>query len=170
MGVLAGQVIAADDFNGDIDALQAQIDALTTNNPRANVSRSAPQTISNAVPTSIAFDVENWDVGPLHSGSDTKLIAPLDGIYAGLLYVVWASDTRGFRRIGIEANGTAVVTSAKVEAEGTDATDMCIPWEIFLSAGDYVEANVYYVDATLGLTTLDVNGAMFTAAWKGEAT
>lgn len=170
MGALAGQIITADDFNGEIAALQAQIDALTTNNPRCCVSRSAPQTVSNAVPESISFDVESWDVGPMHSGSDTKLIAPVDGIYAGLFYAVFATDTRGFRRIGVQANGTAVITTIKFDAEGTDPTDLCLPWETFLSAGDYVEANVYYADASLGLANLDVLGAMFTAAWKGSPT
>lgn len=167
---LAGQYITAAELMGQFASLQAQINALTSNNPRCCVSRSTSQSISNAVPEALVFDVESWDVGPMHSGSDTRLIAPVDGIYGGLLYVVWATDTRGFRRIGVQANGSAVITTDKVEAEGTDPTDMCIPWETFLSAGDFVEANVYYVDASLALSSLDVLGAMFTAAWKGSPT
>lgn len=148
--------------------LKDQVDLLTTTNPRARVSAGSAVTIPNGTPTAVPFDTVSWDVGPMHSG--TKLFAPRPGIYSGLVYGVWATDARGFRRIGVAVNGGTVVTTTKVDTEGSDPMDMCCPWEIFMDEGDYAEFHAYYADGTFTLDTLDLQGAAMTAAWKGSPT
>lgn len=148
--------------------LKDQLDLLLTTNPRARVSMAGSTTIPNGTPTTVPLNTTSWNVGMTLSGG--KLIANRPGIYGGLIYVTWETDSRGFRRIGVAANGSTVVTSEKTDAEGTDPQDQCIPWEIFLDENDYVELHAYYADATLALTTLDVTGAAMTAAWKGLPT
>lgn len=164
---LAGQVITSAAFTSRLASLESRVTALEGTNPTCRVALSGAVTLSNAVTTFLHWDVESWDVGPIHSGSDSKLIAPRDGRYAGFLYVVFATDSRGIRRIAVQANGSDVICSEKVDAEGTDSQDITIPWEVFLSAGDYVEAGAWYADASATLTSLDVLGAAMTMDYFG---
>lgn len=168
MAILPGSIIVADDFTAEIDALQTEIDAFTITNPRVRVSKTGTQTVPRITGTALSFDHEDWDVGPMHSGSASRLISPKDNIYSGIGYAVWSTDTRGFRRIEVRANGSQLITSTKFDAEGTDPTDQVIPWRCFLSAGDYVELVAYYDAAGGSPATLDILGASFDATAEGN--
>lgn len=166
MAILVGAPIIADDFLAPIDDLTDRVAAIETGYPRAAVALSGSQSIPIITGTALNFGSESYDVGPIHSGSSSQLISPLDGLYQGMLYVVWETNTLGYRTIVVRANGSTDVAALKVEAEGTDAATMSIPWDVFLSAGDYVQAIVYY-DAVSGPSSLNILGARMTMHYYG---
>lgn len=153
MPVTAGSPIVAEDFMLQLDAAtngvadhETRLDNLETNNPRCRVSMSAPQTIANVTGTDLVFDTESWDVGPIHSGGGAaaNLIAPLAGIYEGVLLVVWAADATGVRLAQVVANGsTEVAALGPLPGTAADELRMPVPYEIFLGAGDYLRGVVY---------------------------
>lgn len=166
----AGDFITVDAFLAWMADIQNQINSLGVSQPRCRVSKSGTQTIPINTGTAITWDTESWDIGPIHSGSSSQLIAPDDRIYEGVLYGSWFTDTRGFRTILIRANGSTDVSAFKVEAEGSGPTLMTIPYEIFLSAGDYVQGMAYYESATGDPSTLTLLGASMTMRGVGTTT
>ena len=80
--------------------------------PTARVRRTTGQSIPDSTTTAIAFTTETWKtVASMHSNSvnNSRLTAPIDGVYLITASVLWQGSTVGRRTIFLEVNGTKAV-------------------------------------------------------------
>lgn len=170
MPVLAGQIITADDYTADIDDLDTRVTALESSNPKVSVARSGAQTIPELTGTAIAWNSENWDIGPEHSGSSTQVIAAIAGIEDLKATIVWEPHTSGYRKVLFRVNGISDLAAlGPIDGNGTEALHMSWPDEIFLSEGDFLEVFVYF-DSGGAVPDLDVIGARMSMRYVGTTT
>jgi hypothetical protein len=106
------------------------------------VFRSTAQTIADATPTNIAFDMTAFDQGNFFDASvdDETLTVPFTGIYHVTAFVEFETNTTGDRRLTIVVDGTNDVSAA------TPAPNL--PWRnvatapMLLEAGTTLQAEV----------------------------
>jgi hypothetical protein len=134
--------------------------------PAAGVRLTGNQSSLNNVATTLSFDTERYDTANLHSNTtnNSRLTAPVDGIYAVSALVSWAADDLdGQRLLEIEKNGTVLIASANqmpVTVNGASTTQSLTKF-IALAAGDYVEAMAFQNSGS----TLNVLGPEFELTW-----
>jgi hypothetical protein len=110
--------------------------------PAARATNSAPVPIPDSVITALPLDAESFDTANLHSNTvdNTRLTAPIDGIYVIGGHVSWPSGT-GDRAIFLAV--TAGITFARVAATSGPAygaeAKQTVSAVYKLNAGDYVE-------------------------------
>ena len=111
----------------------------------ARVSRGAQQTISNNTVTSLAFDTETYDNGSMHSTvtNNSRLTAATTGYYIITGGVSWTANAVGIRQLTVFLNGTTTIQSTYVTATAALGVDQNISTLYKLTAGDYVELQVY---------------------------
>lgn len=124
----------------------------------ASVTNTEPQSIIASTIPSLSFDTEEFDTDHLHTGSDSRLTAPVDGIYQASANVTFASNEAGFRALYISVNDSdlnppAIEVSKPVASPAP--TGISVSGLVALHAGDYVLAKV---EQTSG-GPLDVEGA-----------
>ena len=112
--------------------------------PAARVTRTAAQSIEDSVTTAVAFDSERYDTAAMHdnSANNSRLTAPVAGIYLVAAEINWPPDPDGNRQLHLRVNGAMsdiVIQSVAPTASNTlQATT-----QVRLQAGDYVEAYVF---------------------------
>jgi hypothetical protein len=148
--------------------------------PQARLEFVTPEPIPNNAFINLCFDVARYDNDHLWGGasacssaaSDTKLIAPVTGVYAITGGVDWDSSvsTAGVRYAAICKNDTGCSSTPlafdQVNAAGTP-TGQTVSTQAKLNAGDFVTLNV----AQTSGTTISVSGGPFTnlsMSWIGN--
>ncbi len=111
---------------------------------RAVARHSATQTISTGVGgggTVVAFNSEDDDTDGYHDNStnNSRLTAPVTGMYLVTGTVTFLTDATGVRTIRIRRDGSVVEASISVAAHATIGVSMTISAEIALGATGYVE-------------------------------
>jgi len=109
--------------------------------PAVSVLHSVAQsTIGNGATTVLAFDSEHYDTASMHDTStdNSRLTAPVTGIYAITASVAWASNPTGRRTIHLRRSGFASIAVDSRAAFG-DEVGTAIATLARLEAGDYVE-------------------------------
>jgi hypothetical protein len=112
-----------------------------TSIPAVRVFHSVAQsTVGSGATTVLAFDSERYDSGSMHdtSTNNSRLVAPVTGIYAITANVVWASNPTGRRTIHLRRNGFESIAADSRAAFG-DEVGTVIATLARLEAGDYVE-------------------------------
>jgi hypothetical protein len=108
-------------------------------------SNSVTQVISNATWTSVALDVEQFDVGGYHSNvtNNSRFTVPtgLGGKYFFNANVKWANNATGPRIVRFRVNNTTTAVTQEKSSAAEFADQLSTVWN--LSAGDYVELQVY---------------------------
>ncbi len=109
--------------------------------PAVRVSNSVNESIPNTGVTAVTFDSTLYDNASIHSNTsnNTRLTAPLAGLYDIVGEVVWESDPTGDRRLVIRRNGVHNLAADFVAADPASQTAQEIVTQARLNAGDYVE-------------------------------
>jgi hypothetical protein len=111
--------------------------------PAARVTRTVDQSIANATATPLAFNSERYDTAAMHDDTtdNSRLTAPVTGIYAVTAQVRWALDVDGIRELSLVKNDNTILA-------GDSAVPTPVPFsqevttQVRLQAGEFVEAVV----------------------------
>ncbi|MFC7443397.1 hypothetical protein [Laceyella putida] len=106
----------------------------------AKVGRSAAQTITSGLETSVLFTVKHYDNCNIWNGG-YKLTAPKTGLYLATLCINWQTNTNGSRIHRIRKNGSTVIQEEQFPS-GSASFTRTITTVTRLSKGDYIEALV----------------------------
>ena len=99
--------------------------------------------IPNGTFAAIQLTSETWDTAGLHSSTNnTRLTAPIDGIYMLTANVFWAGNSTGERDLGIQINGNKFVGFVADAAADVSETPLSLSTVYLMNAGDFAEARV----------------------------
>jgi hypothetical protein len=111
--------------------------------PSTYVTNSGTQSLTNNVPTAIAFNTETYDIGGCHDNAvnNTRLTVPTggDGTYLMVGTVSYAANNAGLRAAFIILGGATGLASIVVNAVVGDITSVQAVALQQLTAGQYVE-------------------------------
>jgi hypothetical protein len=120
--------------------------------PAARVTATQDQDVLHEQNVNLAFDSEMFDTANMHTNSgidNTKLVAPVDGVYWVSGYVEWSgkSNAQGSRLIAISKNDSGPVVrdvrpNDTFEAN-VEVLDQSVSTVVVLKAGDYVKLRIY---------------------------
>ncbi len=113
---------------------------LATSIPAVHVTRTADQSIPNNLLTGLALNSERYDTAAMHDNAtnNSRLTAPVKGIYAVTLEVSWLFNATGLRTIDLAKNGaTEIAVDTSAPPPGGDQE---IITQVRLQAGDFVVA------------------------------
>lgn len=134
--------------------------------PTARATNSANQSIPSSTTTTLAFDSERYDTANAHDTStdNSRLTAPVDGIYAVTAQVNWQQSSTGIRELFLDT------ADGRIAAENAAPTNTAfyqeVTTQIRLEAGDYVEARVYQSSGgTLSVAKTDQYSPEFSITW-----
>jgi hypothetical protein len=173
-----GSAEVADDSLAGVDVLDGSLGpAELAAIPAARATNSSNQSIPASTPTTISLDTEGFDTTNLHdtATNDSRLTAPITGVYQINGRVRWASGTNGNRELRIEKDrGQPLGKTIAREIDTASATDDLIQdvsTISFLAAGDYVELSV--TQQNLTATAVNTNADPHVApelsmAWIGS--
>lgn len=109
--------------------------------------RNSAQSISNGTWTSVQFNNEVYDAGGLHDNvtNNTRLTAPVGGVYAITAAIGWAINLTGDRFARVLLNGTTPITSVSaVTTSGAGSYPFhSLSLSYYLNPGEYVELQVH---------------------------
>jgi hypothetical protein len=122
---------------------------LSSSIPTASVTNSTNQTTADSTAEVLSFDTERYATANMHSTNpalDSRLTAPVSGIYAVTAEVAWGGDFDGSRQVFITKNsgGASLVHDIKVPSTaiaGGGVTQV-VSAQASMVAGDYLEVNV----------------------------
>jgi hypothetical protein len=102
------------------------------------------QTITSGSHTIVALNGENYDTAGMHDNvfDNSRVTAPVDGIYAANGLVEWEADTSGARLLRLQKNGSVQIASVN-QAPVTAATAQSVTAYVALAAGEYVEMLIF---------------------------
>jgi hypothetical protein len=133
--------------------------------PAARVAGAGSQAVAPHVLTSINFPIEDYDTADLHSTSaNTRLTAPVAGIYRLSANLLWESNPIGQRELIFELNPVSPLahhSPAWVAAPATAGDMQQSSTEIKLAAGDFLEVRVLQNSGG----SLNVTANFFTMSW-----
>ncbi len=148
-----------DVFNGSITGADLGAATVAPSNlaqiPSARVRRTSTQSIPNGTFTAIQLTSETWDHQGLHSSvNNSRLTAPIDGVYLITANVFWAGNSTGGRDLGISINGNFVAFDARPATSAISEAPLSVSTVYLMSAGDFAEAKVEQTSG--GALNLDV--------------
>lgn len=115
--------------------------------PRAQVYKSAAQTLTNNTFTYLTFDVDYIDTDGIHdtatNNSRLTCITPGDYFFYGQVY--FAANATSTRRVLVEKNRTTTHADVGRVAESTGATRINFHGMVTLVAGDYLELDAIQI-------------------------
>jgi len=134
--------------------------------PAVRVKRTANQSITNQTETAIQFDAEDFDIGgPSHdtSTNNTRLTAPVDGLYAVTFNFQWnnfaaASPIEAYGIVRKNGSGAGTSAGPFEDAQSIQTSDdpaLSASGLVSMVAGDYLELYAYH-DSNTGAAALDV--------------
>jgi len=151
------------------DAVRDDLEWFANGKPRARVTHSSNQSISNGVNTAIQFNSERYDVGGCHSTSSntTRLTVPTGG--GGLYHIggsIHCATGSGSRILSIRVNGSTSIAGISTPGDTTVGNYLSLSTDYELADGDYVEL-VLYQDSGGNLTVskVDRNTPEFWFRW-----
>ena len=134
--------------------------------PTARATNSADQSIPSSTTTTLAFDSERYDTANTHDTStdNSRLTAPVDGIYAVTAQVSWQQSSTGIRELFLDT-GEGRIAAESALPPGT-AFYQEVTTQVRLEAGDYVEARVYQSSGgALTVVKTDQYSPEFSITW-----
>jgi hypothetical protein len=125
-------------------------------------------TIANATFTTLTFDSELWDTDAMHSTSTntSRITVPKTGYYRVELQGIWQSNSNANRGARILKNGSTFFTQFQ-EAQNIGDLQFYYPYTMQLTAGDYVEVQMYQDSGTSLVWYNRGQDGMFLVTWIG---
>lgn len=135
--------------------------------PAARVTNSADESTRHHIGESLPFDSERYDTAGMHSTTNnSRLTAPVKGVYAVSASVTWSSDPDGSRFVGLKKNGDTFVAAQTQPAIAGYPTDQEVSHQVLLQQGDYVEVRVHqYSGNALAVLKFPQNSPEFSMTW-----
>jgi len=153
-------------ISGDITLSLAAI-------PAARVKATTPIAIAHDTLTMLPLDAEEFDTAALHDPSlSSRLVAPIDGIYAVSGHVSWPLGAQGSRDLYLTANIGIVfqrLASSSMPGSGVGQTEQSISTIVQLSAGDFVQLEVRQTSGNTEIVQVSDHGPTLTMAWLGPS-
>jgi hypothetical protein len=136
--VAANAVNGSDVLNGSLGTAD-----LAGSIPAARVFRASDQSIPSGVTTPLNFTGENYDTVSMHNNTtnNSRLTAPVKGIYAVNAAVQWVPNTTGVRYLQLASDAVGTVAVQREPGSSTDLTQE-VSTQMRLQAGEYIEAKV----------------------------
>lgn len=136
--------------------------------PAAHVLHSTTQSIADSTNTTLAFDTEQYDTANTHDNStnNSRLIAPVTGIYALNAFVQWqpGAGSAGTRVVTISKNGgPRLGANGGFAVTGGGSESTTVTPIVRLEAGEYVEAIVYQTSG--GSVDVNASDAELSMTW-----
>jgi len=137
-----GDVVAAshiDDLATDVSYLKDRAD----NPPRARLTHSTTQSLTDGALTAVAFDGEATDSAALHDNAtnNSRITIPTgEGgmwLFSGL--VEFAANATGQRKLQFRTDGSANFGGVTVDAAASGVTQLALTFMLVLNAGQYAE-------------------------------
>lgn len=119
----------------------------TVPNNAVRAKTAVAQSIPNNSFTTIAFELEDYDYGDLHSNvtNNSRLTAQADGVYLIQGTVNWTSNTSNDRGALIRLNGTTTIATSMEVTQSTSATvkNTHVMTHFYMTTGQYVELQAF---------------------------
>lgn len=134
----------------------------------ARVFHNAGQAIANGAETTLAFNSERFDTDDLHNNvtNNSRLTAPVAGVYLITASIQWAATAGGLRQLFIRHNGTTAIASELLTGVANHQQTVSTIYK--LAANDYVEVRVNQTSgASLNVTTTGNNSPEFSMSYLG---
>lgn len=134
-----------------------------TSIPAVRVTHSAAQ--STVPGGAVAFDSERYDTANMHdtSTNNSRLTAPVTGIYVITASVLWAPGPAGLRIIDLRRNGSPVIDNdSRLAPPAPQHVGASITTLARLEAGDYVEV---VIDGSLDILKNGEASPEFAMTW-----
>lgn len=141
--------------------------------PAARVKASAPVLVPDNTLTVLPLDFVEFDTAGLHNPADnTRLTAPVDGIYTVSAHVSWPAVAQGSRELFIDANIGLVfqrVAESQVPGLAVDEPTLSVSTIVKLSAGDSVQLEVRQTEGGADYVQDSDHSPTLTMAWLGPS-
>jgi hypothetical protein len=113
--------------------------------PAARVTNSTDVDVGDATELDLPFDTERYDTAGMHdAGFNSRLTAPVSGIYAVTAQIAWVFNGSGIRQLALLANDNSIIANEIVPpTPSPDDTFEALTTQVRLQAGEYVEARVF---------------------------
>lgn len=138
-----------------------------------SVQNSTTVSVANATWTTLSFNSELFDTDSYHSTSTNTSRITIPSGKAGKFLIsatgMWeAVNSTGDRKIAIAVNGSRVLDSVTLKANGSNQTSQA-NFVYSLGVGDYVEFQVYQSSGTTNnwYGTTDSGGTSYTVSYLG---
>ena len=140
---------------------------LSSTIPAARVTNSADELTRDHIGESLPFDSERYDTAGMHTATNnSRLTAPVKGIYAVSASVTWSSDPDGSRFVGLKKNGDTFIAAQTQPAIAGNATDQEVSHQVLLQEGEYVEVRVHKVSGNpLAVLKFQESSPEFSMTW-----
>lgn len=178
-GKVADDTITGDDVDEStlsgvpIDPNSVGTAELASSIPAARVTHSTDQTIPHAddapFGVRLAFDLETYDTAGMHDNAtnNSRLTAPVAGIYAVTANVAWAGGGGCF--LGVKINATTPGSTSPVGAINMPCNPgQEVTTQVRLQAGDFVELFAGHGGGTGDAATVRIENAfspVFSMIW-----
>jgi hypothetical protein len=139
--------------------------------PATRVTHSSAQSIPDFPPAAtLAFDTERYDTASMHDNAtnNSRLTAPVNGIYAVTAEVDWTPDATGTRELTLMKNGSTFI--ADDDREGISVVfggqSQSVTAQVRLVAGDFVEVGVLQTSGgSLNVMSAGETSPEFSLTW-----
>jgi hypothetical protein len=162
----AGGGLRGGGTSGDVSLSLAPI-------PAARVKASMPLAVPDNTLTVLPLDFEEFDTADLHDPADnTRLTAPVAGIYTVSAHVSWPVNPQGSRELFIDARIGLVfqrVAETSTPGSGVDEPALSVSTIVQLSAGDYVQLEVRQTGGLTDSVQDSDHSPTLTMAWLGPS-
>jgi hypothetical protein len=109
----------------------------------ARVTHSVAQSIANNTFPKLVFDTARWNDGGLwDSTANTKLTAPVSGLYVIGAHIEWEPNAAGIRVLELVQSSVSVIASIWQSAAVNGPTRQSIATLWYLAVNDFVEVQV----------------------------
>ena len=140
--------------------------------PAARARTFVPVEIPNATLTVLPLEGEEFDTAALHNTvvQNSRLVAPVAGIYTVSAHVSWPLGTAGSRGLFVSAFiGSAFqrVASSVVKASDVGQTEQSVATIVRLSVGDSVLMEVEQSSGAPEIVQVSDHGPTLAMAWLG---
>jgi len=160
----ASSVAATEVSNGTIGTAE-----FSAGIPAARVTNTGDQAFAELGFETVAFNSERYDTASMHSNvtNNSRLTAPVDGLYLVNASTRWESDLDGIRQLSIQGEiGGSTIQLGSSDVPSTGFTNQTVSTVVQLSAGDYVEIEVRHDSGgSLNLDKANQSSPEFMMTW-----
>jgi len=164
--IAASGVAASEITNGAVGTAE-----LANSIPAAHATHSTSQSVPDFPGAGVlAFDTERYDTASMHDNAtnNSRLTAPVNGIYAVTAEVDWTPNATGRRELDLMKNGSTII--ADDDRDGIPISfsgqGQSVTAQVRLMAGDFVEVGVLQTSGgPLNVTSVGETSPEFSMTW-----